>query len=156
MNIPLFLASGLLPALNLLPAKMGAPEAQAMVVAICLQESRLQHRKQIGGPARGFAQFEKGGVSGVLSHPASRQHAEDVCWALEIEPKVDAVYEAIAFNDVLMAAFSRLLLYTLPDRLPGERDHEKAWNQYLAAWRPGKPHRHTWDHIFDQAWSAIK
>ena len=61
--------------MQLLPAKMDSPQARAMLKAIALQESRFEHRKQIGGPARGFWQFEQGGgVRGVLNHPYSREH----------------------------------------------------------------------------------
>ena len=48
------------PAMALLPARMDTPEADCMLLAIGLQESRFVHRRQIGGPARGFWQFEKG------------------------------------------------------------------------------------------------
>ena len=60
------------PALLLLPARMESAEATVMLLAIGLQESRLEHRRQIKGPARSFWQAEKGGgmVHGVLRHPA--------------------------------------------------------------------------------------
>ena len=48
------------PALALLPAAMNTPQARCMLLAIGLQESRFVHRRQIGGPARGFWQFERG------------------------------------------------------------------------------------------------
>ena len=45
-------------ACSLLPARMDTRAARALLVAIGLQESRFEHRRQIGGPARGFFQFE--------------------------------------------------------------------------------------------------
>ena len=63
-----FLRFAIDPALSLLPPVMDTRAARAMIISICLQESRLQHRRQIGGPARGFAQFERGG--GVCPVPA--------------------------------------------------------------------------------------
>src|SRR5690606_35371438 len=78
------------PALDLLPARMGSIEARVMLLSIALQESGLAHRWQVvdlarpqaKGPARGLLQFERGGgVRGVLTHPASRDYAADVCLA---------------------------------------------------------------------------
>ena len=125
-----------------------------MIIAICLQESRLQHRKQINGPARGFAQFERGGgVKGVMHHRATASFAAEVCKALSYEPTSNAVYDALSDNDVLAAVFARLLLYTLPRPLPGPAD--EGWEQYLSAWRPGKPHPETWEAFYHEAWGAV-
>lgn len=149
----------LTPALRLLPSPMDTLPARAMVIAICLQESRLLHRHQIGGPAHGYAQFELGGgVRGVLAHSASRQHIQTVLAALDYDPAADATscYAAIEHNDILAAAFARLLLWTLPDTLPGRAAAALGWAQYLKAWRPGKPHRATWDACFARAWNVVE
>ena len=53
------------PALLLLPERMRTDQAKVMLLAIGLQESRFVHRRQIGGPARGFWQFEDGRLSGL-------------------------------------------------------------------------------------------
>jgi hypothetical protein len=55
---------------NLLPCRFASNEAIVMLLAIGLQESRFQHREQIGGPAVSFWQAEKSGgmVRGVLNH----------------------------------------------------------------------------------------
>lgn len=67
MNYRQALEQVVVPGLELLPAKMDTPKARVMMLAIGMQESRFEHRKQIGGPARGFFQFEEaGGVRGVL------------------------------------------------------------------------------------------
>src|SRR3546814_6857126 len=63
-----------------------------MLLAIGLQESRFLHRAQIGGPARGYWQFERGGVHGVLSHHASKAEAGKLCAALDYAPSEDIVY----------------------------------------------------------------
>jgi hypothetical protein len=126
-----------------------------MVVAICLQESGLAHRAHVGGPARGYAQFEQaGGVRGVLTHPASKPLIQPVLAALDYAPgsTEGACYIAIEHNDILAAAFARLLLWTLPDKLPAQTAPGSGWSQYTAAWRPGKPHRETWDENFRQGW----
>lgn len=156
MKPELFLELALAPALRLLPVNMGSPSAAAMVLAICLQESRLINRRQIGGPARGYPQFERsGGVRGVLTHAASKSAAAWVCRTLDYPADADAVYVAIEHNDVLACAFARLLLWTLPRSLPGSDDPDEGWNQYIAAWRPGQPHRPSWNELFEQAWQLV-
>ena len=35
--------------------------------------------------------------------------------------------------------------------LPGLLNPAGAWNLYIRTWRPGKPHRHTWDAFHQQA-----
>ena len=156
MTPRLFIDNAVLPALRLLPAEMGSPAAMAMLVAIGLQESRLQHRHQIGGPAHGYLQFERaGGVAGVFWHPASRDHAEAVCRALDYPIQADDVYEAIEHNDILAVAFGRLLLWSLPQAMPPIDDPAAGWKAYLDGWRPGKPHQITWEGFFDQAWGEV-
>lgn len=70
-------ASAITPALELLPPKMTSPEALIMLLTIGLQESGLQHRRQLvgssprpTGPATGLWQFEQGG--GVRDAPYQR------------------------------------------------------------------------------------
>lgn len=144
------------PALRLLPTVMTSDEARAMLLAIGMQESRLAHRKQINGPARGLWQFERGGgVAGVLRHPATQGHAATVCWHLANAGTTASVYHALDHDDILAACFARLLLWTLPVALPARDDVQGAWGQYIAAWRPGKPHRHTWDDFYREAWEVV-
>lgn len=144
------------PLLKSLPDSMQSDEARAMMLAIGLQESRFKHRQQIGGPAKGFWQFEKGGgVRGVLNHHSTRDLAHSILTMLVLPDNEELVYRAIQCNDHLAAAFARLLLFTLPYPLPERDDVEGAWQQYIAAWRPGKPHRETWDAFWAEAWDAI-
>lgn len=138
------------PALDLLPSRMDTPEARVVLLAIGMQESRFVHRRQIKGPARGFWQFEQGGgVRGVLNHDASAPHANMICSVRGVWPKAESVYQALEKDDVLSAAFARLLLWTDPKPMP--TDKEAAWALYERTWRPGKPHRQTWDAFFDAA-----
>ncbi|KZX63174.1 hypothetical protein A3710_17145 [Stutzerimonas frequens] len=144
------------PALAMLPARMNSAAAEVQMLAIGLQESRFEHRRQIGGPARGFWQFEQGGgVRGVLRHSASREHALSVCRVRNVIATEGAVYAALEHDDVLAAAFARLLLWTDPKALPALGDEHAAWDLYLRTWRPGKPHRHTWDALYAKALEAI-
>ena len=73
------LAHTLPAAYSLLPAEMESAEATALLLSIGLQESQFTHRRQVGGPARGFYQFELSGVQGVLRHLCRlNRHPENV------------------------------------------------------------------------------
>ncbi len=142
-------------AFSLLPEKMDTPEARVMLLAIGLQESRFNHRAQLGGPARGFFQFEwGGGVRGVLRHPSTEAHALRVCEALRYSADTDTVYRAIEHNDTLACVFARLLLWTLPSPLP--TTSEEGWAQYIDAWRPGKPKAETWAGFYEHAGHLVQ
>jgi hypothetical protein len=160
MSPNLFREIALHPALRLLPPMMTSPEAEAMVIAICLQESRLDKRRQIGrqegtfGPARGYAQFEWIGTKEVLRHPASQRFAVALCRTLDVEPDAGVVHAAMEFQDVLMAGFARLYLWTLPDRLSRRDETDRAWGQYLRRWAPGAPHPETWPELYALAWEV--
>ncbi|MGV6475342.1 hypothetical protein [Azotobacter vinelandii] len=156
MSLSEIRAAAIAPALALLPARMNSPQAEAMLLAIGLQESGMIHRRQIGGPARGIFQFEQGGgVRGVLRHPASRPHALAVCDARGVEPTDASVYATLEHDDILAAAFARLLLWTDPAPLPAVGEVARSWDLYVRTWRPGKPHRNRWDACYAQAMDAL-
>lgn len=143
------------PALALLP-QMDRRAAKIMLAAIALQESGIKHRRQVGGPARGYWQFEQGGgVRGVLNHPASSPHIRRVLKELDYssESSLADCYAAIEHNDILAAAFARLLLWTDPAPLPDDADG--AWNLYLRTWRPGRPHPGRWPANYAKAQEAV-
>lgn len=146
-------------AYSLLPERMQSPNATAMLLAIGLQESEFAARRQLPkGPARGFWQFERaGGVVGVLEHRSTAHAIKKVLEALQYPVSSDSYtcHTAIEHNDVLACCFARLLLWTLPTALPGRLEIEVAWDQYLDAWRPGKPHVETWPDNFAMAWSIV-
>lgn len=156
MDLSAVVRQAIEPAYLLLPARMESQAATVNLLAIGLQESRFQHRRQIGGPARGFWQFEQGGgVAGVLRHPATRVHAVRVCDDRKVQAVPEQVYQRLEFDDVLTTAFARLLLFTDPAPLPQVGECGKAWDCYLRTWRPGKPHRRTWDALYAQALEAV-
>lgn len=143
-------------ALALLPQKLDTEPARAMILAICLQESRCEYRKQLGGPARGFAQFEVAGVLGVLRHWSTRNIVLDVLDALVYPHEAREIQQALADNDVLAMAFARLLLWTHPAPLPLKGEADKSWGYYLSLWRPGKPHPETWAEFYQEAWTLVE
>lgn len=126
-------------AFELLPGRMRSSQAVVILLAIQLQEAPNQEQRQADGPAVGIWQFEEGGgIAGVLRHPASRPYALSVCKALGVEPTKEAVYAALqSTDDVLDAAFARLLLWTDSAPLPAIGDVAGAWQLYLRTWRPG-------------------
>ena len=142
--------------MRLLPERMASAESKALLYAIGLQESRFEHRRQIRGPARGFWQFEQGGgVRGVLTHAATKPHIEAVLTQLGYDSHVLTSYNAIVDNDILACAFARLNLWWSPHHLPKCGEHQRAWEYYMFTWRPGKPHRHTWDQFYAQGWDVV-
>ncbi len=138
----------------LLPASMDTQAAWAMLYAIGLQESRLDARRQIGGPARGFWEFEFGGIKGILTHPVSQPLIRSVLDRLDYDYLPDTSYTAIEHNDVLAFAYARCLLWTLPQALPARSDPEGGWKQYVDGWRPGLPRLLTWSANFAAGWNA--
>lgn len=137
---------------EVLPSKFDSPTANVLLLAIGLQESRFEHRQQIGGPAHGFWQFERrGGVAGVLGHPRSKPYAIAACAIRGVAATSEAAYGAIVQDDLLACAFARLLLWTDPRSLPPLNDVEGAWKAYERNWRPGRPHRTTWDALHAQS-----
>lgn len=141
----------------LLPPNLNTPNAKAMLIAIGLQESRFLYRRQMGdGPARGFWQFEQGGaVRGVLNHSLTRGLARGLVDTLVYDDYPATVWNALEHNDILAMGFARLNLLWLPANLPQPDQAEEAWQQYFAAWQPGKPHRETWDAYYAQAWQEV-
>lgn len=144
------------PALSLLPPALDTPEARAMLVAIALQESALMHRRQVRGPARGYWQFEIGGLSGVLKHAASRPLMAAVVSELGYSDATPTeLHAALEHNDVLACCAARCLLFTHPKPIPGRHDAQAAWSYYEWLWRPGKPRPAPWPGHFARAWEAV-
>lgn len=147
----------LIPAFRMLPERMDSPQARVMLLAIGQQESRFALTHQVGGPAVGYWQFEKGGgVTGVLTHRASRDLAASVCKARGVNPKPADCYAAIEKDQILAAAFARLLLWTDPAALPALGAVSDAWAYYIRNWRPGKPHREFWDALYSKALAQVR
>lgn len=144
------------PALAMLPERLDSPEARAMLYAIGLQESGLSFRRQMpAGPARGLWQFELVGVRGVLEHPASRDLVRSALLRMAHPVDVGTLHATIEFSDVVAAVLARGLLWTLPERLPRRDEADLGWRQYLAAWRPGRPHPEPWRWRYGLAWDVV-
>lgn len=151
-------------AMCLLPAKMRSREAEVMLAAIGLQESRFKYRRQLVGkparpvgPAKSFWQAEQGGgmIHGVRRHALTSQVAAKLIEARGVSPNDRAVWDAVENDDVLAAGLARLLLWTDPKPLPRIGDADAAWALYLRTWRPGKPHPETWPSLYADAVRAV-
>jgi len=163
MDASRLLKTAILPALDELKL-LGIPDttaARRLMLAIALQESGLQNRRQVisgkgeVGPARGWWQFERGGgCHGVLTHRASKERMLWICDRYTIGTSSAALWEAIHYQDIVAAAAARLLVYTLPDALP--TTVADGWAQYIEAWRPGQPWPGHWSSSWYSADAAVK
>lgn len=136
------------------------PYSARIVLAIALQESNLAHRRQLtsdgkeAGPASSFWQFEVGGgCKGVLKHEKAGPIMTKLCDAYNVKADPLALWEAMQYNDVIAAIAARVLVFTLPDKLPATAD--EGWKQYTDAWRPGKPHPDRWQNCWDVATKTV-
>ena len=154
MSYPL---SAINEAFALLPSKMDTKLARIQHAAIGFQETKYLTRVQYGGgPARSYWQFENGrlaGINGVLTHSATTDLAKMVCKTQGVEPERMAVWKAMETDDVLGAAFARLLMYTDAGAMPKNAD--EGWAMYLRTWRPGKPHPKTWPQAYADAQAVV-
>ena len=151
LRLAAIVQSAVSPALALLPGSMDSLEARIELLAIGLQESRFVYRVQLlndggRGPAHGLWQFERGGgVKGIYYHEATRHWLAALCQARSCAFGIEAVWNALETDDVLAAGCARLLLLTDMHALPAANDAQAGWDCYERTWRPGKPHRETWD-----------
>lgn len=164
----------LAPAMAFLPSRMDSIAARVLLLAICGQEADFRHRWQVidrqrpevRGPARGLWQFERGGgVKGVLTHPASKALALDVCSERGVAPEPSKVHVALESDDILAACFARLLLWTDAATLPPPAMPHAGFALYLRTWRPGAYTRGTtgqrdhlrrkWDEYHAEAVEAV-
>lgn len=152
-------------AFSLLPMAMDTRSARIEHAAIGFQETKFKERRQLilkdgrlvpEGPAVSYWQFENGklaGINGVLTHRATADLAAKVCAYCGVDAERMAVWRAMQDDDVLGAAFARLLMYTDPRPLPG--NEVDGWAMYLRTWRPGKPHPGAWADSYAAAIKAV-
>lgn len=151
---------------SLMPASYDTPNARAGILAICLQETKFAARVQVldagkpwwesrPGPANGFAQFEVGTVALVMKHPAVRNTVLSALATLGYPTDAAVIHDAMRHNDFLTLVFARCLLRTVPGPLPDISNSKTGWEQYLWAWRPGKPHEETWEANWRRAWEVV-
>lgn len=158
------------PAHKLLPSSLNTERAKVAELTIGQQESLFKYPFQVldlsdlsrKGPARGYWQFElgnarsRGGVWGVFLHPSSRKLLEQLCAARNVVFAPTQIWRALETDHVLAAGVARLLLLTDPRPLPKLGDMDGLWKLYAErTWKPGKPHRETWDDYYRSAMRAV-
>lgn len=121
-----------------------SPESRAILLAIAGQESGWMSRFQLGGPARGWWQFESEAVADLMNRPATCLTLKGFCAEQSIPWDAGDLFEAVAWHDPLAYALARLLLWTDPAPLPGIGDSMGALMYYERLWRPGKPDAARW------------
>ena len=131
-------------AFRLLPDKMDTQFARINLAAIGFQETSYKTRIQYGnGPARSYWQFERGGIKGVMLHQTTIRLASELCDARGVDFNSEKIWQAMETDDVLGAAFARLLMWTDSQALP--TNEQDAWTMYAERlWRPGRPHPDKW------------
>jgi hypothetical protein len=158
MQIEDLLVNSIDPVFHILDSRgvSDSEEAYILSIAIGYQESGFMHRRQIGGPARGYWQFEKGGgVWNVLNAAAAKPHMLELCKIYDVPANATDVFEALAWHDSLAAGAARLNLWCDPHKLPAVGDIQTAWDYYIRVWRPGAPHRDAWNSNYAKAVAAI-
>lgn len=164
MELGAIVSTAINPAMALLKGVPDSRASRCLLLAIGLQESRFEYRRQLGnGPARGYWQFERGtaasrgGVWGVFLHKTSSRLLRDLAEQRGCPPSPSNIWEAIEHDDVLAAGLARLLILTDPYKLPALGDVDGAWRLYAdRCWRPGKPHPQTWPGFYARALEAVK
>ena len=72
MTLDTIIKTAIDPAMALLKGVPDSRESRCLLLAIGLQESRFEHRRQMGnGPARGFNSLHCLGVRGIYLAPAT-------------------------------------------------------------------------------------
>ena len=136
----------------------GAGSNMAAIVRACERErwaERLNARvaavisNRPGAKGLDFAR-EQGIAAAVVDHKAfdgreafDTALAAEICRARGVAVIAGDVHAALEHDDVLAAAFARLLLWTDPKSLPALNDADGAWQLYLRTWRPGAYPRGT-------------
>ena len=133
-------------------------ERTVLLMAIAIHESNLKHRRQMAdGPARSFWQMEAVAVNDTLQRC---KPVRDFWHLLELEddhvvarPYVwgPQVKRAVELSDLGACALAAGILFLRPGRLPEVGYPYRAWDYYLAAWKPGKPGLARWPGAYRDA-----
>jgi hypothetical protein len=123
-----------------------APLSRILLMAIAGQESGWAARLQTPiAYARGYWQFEAGGVDGVIGRP------ELAAFCAGHDIPLARVHEALAWHDPLAYAVARLTLWLDILPLPAHGDCEGCWTYYVRCWQPGRPRPDDWPSVYAHA-----
>lgn len=147
--------------------KYSTPPARAQLLTTGLIESEFEARGQIvdvrrewwqqDGPAASYYQIERIGIRGVMEHHNGRKLLQRVCDKLGYPMDLEVLFEAIRYDIILATAIARLILWLHPEPLATADEPRKAYEQYLATWRPGKPKPFdVWATYYWLAWDIVE
>jgi len=131
-------------------------ESRVMLMAIAGQESAWTDRIQIGGPARGYWQFDMTAILDLLADPSLGPGLQASCAVWDIPSDPTTLYQALAWHDPIAYEAARRLLLADPAPLPAVGDETGALACYLKNWNPGDPKPATWPAIYAQAVAVVK
>ena len=122
-----------------LPGQFDSIEARVLLLATSGQEADFQHRRQVGGPARGLWQFEQIAVKEVLTNPVTSIYARAICVMHGVAPTITDCYLALANDDVFACCFARYNYWPVRAPLPPARYDAvlTAYHYYDGRWKPG-------------------
>lgn len=144
----------LLPSCAELPPAMNTPQSRLMLMAAAGQETGWANRTQVGGPARGFWQFDMTAIVDLLGNSVTGSLVLAACALWDVPGDAPTIYEAIAWHDPLACHMARLLFLADPAPLPAVGDAAGAYACYTRNWRPGVERPAAWALVYAQATSA--
>ena len=142
MNPTTFLNVAIRPTLRWMGEPFDNALAERILLAIAMQESDMEHRHQVGGPAHGFFQFEPIGCAEAIRIDGLNQTR--FFERLVLPTQYDELHVALEWSEAAMVVCARLILWSITRPLPGPHEQADAWRQYIRAWKPGKPHPDRW------------
>ncbi len=152
------------PAISLMRTVLGTTpaydgdNARLQLLATIGQESNYHDRVQIGGPARGWCQFERaGGCREVLTNVHTKAQAVAILDFLRLPTNDEmAIFSLLAWNDFLAVIFGRLNYWRDSHPMPVIGDEEGAWKLYIRVWGAGKPDRNRWSTAYQGALAVVR
>lgn len=144
------LAGVIRPALELLNEPYDSSEAEVLLVAIALQETKLKDRFQVGGgPAMSFWQIEPPtAYRTVAKWPAG------AAVLANLELSTNDLMSWLPWSELGACIVARGILWLEPSPLPDVPNPSAGWQYYAEkCWRPGKPHPELWS---DHYWEASR
>ena len=143
------------PTLRWLGEKYATHEAEVLLIAIAIQESRLAaRRQQPSGPARSYWQIEPQTAKAVYLKWGTGQRALD---KLGLRPVTLLIAkEQMEWSEVGSCIIARGILYLDSKPLPWVGNEDAAWDYYAnRTWRPGKPRHNAWQQSYSTAMDAV-
>lgn len=144
-----FLLHTIMPAAEWLGPVMGRrmdePQRLVLALAIAIEETSLDHRRQVlkggrYGKGRSWWQNEGGSQASIgrlMNHPTLSRPLKQLCIEQTIPWDLASIYEAVAWHDLLAAVIALLLIFSDAQPVPDVTDEYGMWGYYWRCWQPG-------------------